>query len=202
MSLSPIAFSAVSAERELSSFKAWLAPRQFFGETEVVAEIHARPHMACLMAYTILMPAPDLYEWEFWVKGMFKADFVVGNNLSRKFVLVEFEDGDSNSLFKKGTKKYRYWSTRLERGFGQIIDWAWAKHSHPHDVTYTNAFNGKVVDSCYVVVCGRRPAVASMEEQRFDFRRSIKMNGIDFQLYTYDDMVNAMSDNVAALTAR
>lgn len=66
----------------------------------------------------------------------------------------------------------------------------------------TNSFGGKVVDSCYVVVCGRDPVVGTLEEQRFDFRRSIKMNGIDFQLYTYDDMANAMSDNLAGLLAR
>jgi hypothetical protein len=202
MGLVSIAFDPARAHAELSSFKAWLSSRAFFREVDVVAEIKARPQMACLLAYTIIMPAPDLFEFEFNIKGLFRADFVVGNDAARKFVLVEFEDGQSDSLFRGGTKQYRHWSPRLEHGFGQIIDWAWARHSHPSDAVLTNSFGGKVVDSCYVVVCGRDPVVGTLEEQRFDFRRSIKMNGIDFQLYTYDDMANAMSDNLAGLLAR
>lgn len=202
MALAPIVFDAASARAELSSFKTWLSVRPFFKENDVVAEIKSRPQMACLLAYTIIMPAPDLYEFEFNIKGLFRADFVVGNSGARKFVLVEFEDGQSDSLFRGGTRQYRYWSPRLEHGFGQIIDWAWAKYSHPTDVVLTNSFGGKVIDSCYVVICGRAPAAGTLEEQRFDFRRSIKLNGIDFQLYTYDDMVNAMSDNLVGLLAR
>lgn len=80
--------------------------------------------MACLLAYTITMPAPDLYKFEFTIKGLFRADLVVGNNKSRKFVLVEFEDGNHDSLFRGGRSQYRHWSPRLEHGFGQIIDWA------------------------------------------------------------------------------
>lgn len=116
--------------------------------------------MACLMVYTIPMPAPDLYQFEFAIKCLFRADLVVGNDKARQFVLVEFEDGQRDSLFKGGTKQYRYWSPRLEHGFGQVIDWAWAKHSHPTDIAFTNSFGGKVVEDSYVVICGRAPKKA------------------------------------------
>lgn len=158
--------------------------------------------MACLLAYTLPMPAPDLYSFEFGIKGLFKADFVVGNDKSRRFVLVEFEDAMATSLFKGGTKQYRHWSPRLEHGFGQIIDWAWAKQSHPSDPVLTNSFGGKIIEDCYVVVCGRSPKAGSLEEQRLDFRKSLKLHGISFQLYTYDDMINAMTDNLVGLLDR
>jgi hypothetical protein len=116
------------------------------------------------------MPSPDLFKFELGIKGLFRADLVVGNDKSRRFVLIEFEDGNNDSLFKGGTGQYRYWSPRLEHGFGQIIDWAWAKHSHPADPVFTNTFGGKVADDCYVVVCGRSPAPGTLEEQRFTFR--------------------------------
>ncbi len=114
----------MQANDELESFKAWLSLRPYFGEREAVVEIRTRPQMACLLAYTITMPAPDLYKFEFTIKGLFRADLVVGNNKSRKFVLVEFEDGNHDSLFRGGRSQYRHWSPRLEHGFGQIIDWA------------------------------------------------------------------------------
>jgi hypothetical protein len=48
-------------------FKTWISSRPYFGETEVVTEIKKRPQMACLLGYTILMPSPDLYKFEFGI---------------------------------------------------------------------------------------------------------------------------------------
>jgi len=198
-----IAFSAIQAQTELTSFSAWMAAHEYFGERVVLNEIAARPQMACLLGFTIMMPASDLIKFEFGIKGLFRADLAIGNDKSRQFVLVEFEGGEHDSLFKGGTRKYRRWSARLERGFGQVVDWGWAKHSHPGDAVFTSSFGGKVFDDCYIVVCGRNPPVGSLEEQRFDFRRTrVQLNGVPVRFYTYDNMVDAMTDNLAALLAR
>ena len=203
MTLDTVRFDASQAAAELASFRSWIAERPWFPEKAVVAEIAARRQMACLLGYTILMPAPDLIKFEFEVKGLFRADLVVGNGKSRKFVLVEFEDGKEDSLFRGGTRKYRYWSPRLEHGFGQVLDWGWAKHTHPGDVAFTNSFGGKVLDDCYVVVCGRNPKPGSLDEERFDFRRTrLHLSGVLLQLYTYNNLLDAMGDNLAPLLAR
>jgi hypothetical protein len=203
MNFDRIAFDSVKAAAELTSFKAWLAPRQYFSEAEIVREIAARYQMACLLGFTVLMPAPDLIKFEFGIKGLFRADLAIGNDKSRKFVMIEFEDGQHDSLFKGGTKQYRHWSPRLEHGFGQVLDWGWAKHSHPADAVFTNSFGGKVLDDCYVVICGRNPPAGSLEEQRFDFPRTrVRLNGVPAQFHTYDNMVDAMGDNLDVLLAR
>jgi hypothetical protein len=203
MNFEKIRFDARQAAAELDSFKAWLSARSHFSEREVVAEITSRRQMVCLLGYTILMPPPDLIKFEFQVKGLFRADLVIGNDKSRKFVLVEFEDGKEDSLFKGGTKSYRYWSPRLEHGFGQVLDWGWAKHTHPGDAVFTNSFGGRVLDDCYVVVCGRNPRPGSLEEERFDFRRTrLALNGVPLQLYTYDNLIDAMDDNLVPILAR
>ena len=203
MDFDRIRFDAAQAAIELASFKTWITARSYFSEMEVFKEIAGRRQMAFLLGYTILMPAPDLIRFEFAVKGLFRADLVVGNDKSRKFVLIEFEDGKEDSLFRGGTRKYRYWSPRLEHGFGQVLDWGWAKHTHPGDAGFTNSFGGKVLDDCYVVVCGRNPRIGSLEEERFDFRRTrLHLNGVPLQLYTYDNLVDAMEDNLAPLLAR
>ena len=200
MPLTSIAFDPQTASTELTSFKAWMAGRPFFPEREVVIEIKMRQHMACLFGYSILMPKPDLIQFEFAVRGLFRADLVVGNDASRKFILVEFEGGEANSLFSGGTANYRYWSRQIEHGFGQVIDWGWAKHDNPNDSMMLNAFGGRVADDGYVVVCGRSPAPGSIEEKRFDYRRSrLKLDGNTVQFLTYEDMANAMSDNLDAL---
>ena len=203
MNFDRIKFDAKQAAAELDSFKSWLFVRAHFSEKEVVAEIALRRHMACLLGFTILMPSPDMIKFEFQVKGLFRVDLVIGNDKSRKFVLVEFEDGNENSLFKGGTNNYRYWSPRLEHGFGQVLDWGWAKHTHPGDLAFTNSFGGRVLDDCYVVVCGRNPKPGSLEEERFDFRRTrLSLSGVPLQLYTYDNLIDAMEDNLAPILDR
>ncbi len=85
------------------------------------------------------------------------ADFVVGNNAARKFVLVEFENGQHDSLFKGGKSNYRYWSPRLEHGFGQIIDWAWVKHIYPMDPILVEVFRvGLLIVAMWLFVVAAR----------------------------------------------
>ncbi len=202
MAFERIAFNLAQAESQLASFKLWMVDRPYFSERDAVREIAARAQMACLLGYTIAMPTPDLIKFEFGIKGLYRADLVVGNDKSREFVLVEFESALDDSLFKGG-RNYRSWSPRLEHGFGQVVDWAWSKYSHPVDAVLANAFGGKIVRDCYVVVCGRSPAPGSMEEQRFDFRRSsISLNGVHVRFHTYDHMVDAMSGNLTPRLAR
>ncbi len=126
--------------------------------------------------------------------------FAIGNDGARSFVLIEFEGGEATSLFSGGTRHYRHWSRQIEHGFGQVVDWGWAKHDHPHDTAFTNAFGGKVVDDSYIVICGRDPAPGSIEERRFDFRRSrLALNGVTVRFFTYDGMVRAMRDNLDSI---
>ncbi len=90
----------------------------------------------------------------------------------------------------------------MGHGFGQVIDWGWAKHDHPHDSVFTSTFGGRVVDDSYVVICGRDPLAGSIEEKRFDFRRSrLKLSGVTVQFLTYDGMVKAMSDRLDGLNS-
>lgn len=192
-------FDPRQAETELASFRLWLSAHPVFKERAALAEIRARPHMACLLAFGF-MPTPDLIRFEFGVKGLFRADLAIGNNGPRSFVLIEFEGGEETSLFSGGTRQYRHWSREIEHGLGQVVDWAWAKHDHLHDTALTNAFGGKVVDDSYIVVCGRDPLPGSIEERRFDFRRSrLALSGVTVRFFTYDGMANAMSDNLDSI---
>ena len=198
---SSISFDLSIADTELSSFKAWLATKKFVGETEIVAEIKARTHMACLLASTLGLEAPDMIRFELALKGMFKTDLVLGNNASRKFGLIEFEDAEDTSIFKKGTGQYRYWSSRIEHGFSQIIDWAWVRQDHPNDTVLTNGFGGQITTSSYAVICGRDASLRDdVERKRFAHRRSsLKVEGHPALVMTYDEMVRAMDDSLTVL---
>jgi hypothetical protein len=199
--LHAISVDLKTATSELTSFKAWLATAGFVGETRIVAEIRSRPHMACLLAGTLGLSAPNLIRFELQMKGMFRTDLVLGNDGLRQFGLIEFEDAMPDSIFRKGTKQYRYWSPRIEHGFSQIVDWAWVRSDHPNDSVLVAGFGGRVVTSAYAVICGRTMSLRDdTEEKRFAHRRaSLKVEGQPALVLTYDEMVRYMEDNLSGL---
>ena len=194
-----IKFDLKLADGELTSFKAWLAGVRFVGETTIVKEIKSREHMACLLASTLGLQAPDMIKFELALKGMFRTDLVLGNNGTRRFGLIEFEDADANSIFKPGTSQYRYWSDRIEHGFSQIIDWAWVRADHPNDSVLVAGFGGSITASAYAVICGRDASLQDdVEHKRFRHRRDhLKIEGQTALVLTYDEMVRYMEDNLA-----
>lgn len=199
-SFDSIAFNLKRADIELASFKAWLAAVTFVGETAIVAEIKSRQHMACLLASTLGLPAPDMIKFELAMKGMFRTDLVLGNHGQRRFGLIEFEDAEATSIFRRGTTQYRYWSPRIEHGFSQILDWAWVRADHPNDSVLLSGFGGPITTSAYAVICGRDASLADdVERKRFKHRRDhLKVEGQPALVLTYDEMVRSMEDNLAA----
>lgn len=131
---------------------------------------------------------------------MFRTDLVLGNNGQRRFGLVEFEDAETTSIFKKGTVQYRSWSPRIEHGFSQIIDWAWVRSDHPNDSVLLAGFGGPITTSAYAVICGRDASlIDDVERKRFRYRRDhLKVEGQTALVLTYDEMVLTMDDNLAA----
>lgn len=196
-----IKFDVSVADAELLSFKTWFAGVGFVGEKAIVAEIKARPQMACLLSALLGIPAPDLIKFELQLKGMFRTDLVLGNDSSRQFALIEFEDAEATSIFKPGTKQYRYWAPRIEHGFGQVVDWAWVRSDHPNDATLVAGFGGVIRTSAYAVICGRDASLAdSIEWKRLNHRRdSLKIEGHPALVLTYDEMVRQMDENLATL---
>jgi hypothetical protein len=189
------------AETELASFKAWLGGVSFIGETAIVAEISQRPQMACLLSACLGLAVPNLIKFELQMKGIFRTDLVLGNDGRREFAFIEFEDAETNSIFKNGTKQYRYWAPRIEHGFSQVVDWAWVKSDHPNDSVLVSGFGGPIKATAYAVVCGRSASLKDdVERKRFSHRRSVmKVEGHPALVLTYDEMVGYMEDALATL---
>lgn len=72
-----IRFNLSNADTQLTRFKTWLAAQEFVGETAIADEIRTRPQMACLLASTLGLEAPDMIRFELALMGMFKTDFVL-----------------------------------------------------------------------------------------------------------------------------
>lgn len=191
-----LVWDVAKAETELDAFKVWLDGQTFIGEKAIVAEITTRPHMCGLLSAVAGISMPDRIKPELQLKGLFRTDLVLGNSRTREFALIEFEDAEEFSIFRKtkNQAQYRPWATRLEHGFGQIVDWAWLKGDAPNDVVLTNAFGGKIVASAFLVIVGRDAGIkGELEERRFLHRaNSVSIAGVKAHIWTYDAMVKSM----------
>jgi hypothetical protein len=94
------------------------------------------------------------YKHECQILNFFRADLVAGDAIDNRYLFVEFEDADPNSMFVKPRQTTRIadeWSTNLEHGYSQVIDWFWlledAKRLPQFDAVFgrTPAIAGLVV---------------------------------------------------------
>jgi hypothetical protein len=190
--LLPITLDLQAAEREFGQFKVWLDANRRFSETAVVKELKALPHLSSLIGYLKEgLGRPNVYKYEFEIQGVFRADLVVGNSITGKFVLVEFEGGEDNSIFgPSSTNQMRDWSRQLHHGFGQIVDWSWAKNDNQHTQVFKNAFGSEITSELYVLICGRRDSMSPVEVNRLQWRSDKTIiGGAKVLCMTYDDLV-------------
>jgi hypothetical protein len=199
--LIPLNLDLDTAEQEFAKFRRWIDANGRFSERAVLTELKQYPHLTALLGYLMSgLGKPNVYKYEFEIQGVFRADLVVGNSISANFVLVEFEGGEDYSLFgPSGTNQMRDWGRQLQHGFGQIVDWSWAKNDSQHTDIYKNAFGCERVSQLYVLVCGRQDSMSKVEANRLQWRSDKTIIGGEKVLcMTYDDLV-AFLDGTLAL---
>jgi hypothetical protein len=142
------------ASAQLDELKLWLDAHNEFIEREVVVELKARLDLCLLIQLAVGKGPPNRYKHELAIQGAFRADFVVGCTARRHFVLVEFEGGQRNSIFTRGTNQMRDWAPQLQHAFSQVSDWTWAKNDNQKSDLYRNAFGLPHFDETYLIICG------------------------------------------------
>lgn len=192
------------AESELAELKSFLQSNQTFSETAIIAELKKRLHLSSLIGSLIPgVKKPNRYKFEFSISGVFRADLVVGSSDQRAFVFVEFEDGNRNSLFGPGrTNQLRDWSRRLEHGFGQLIDWAWAIQDGKKTTLFRNAFGCDLAKAEFLLVCGRDSEMDQAERERFDWRSTnITVAGTRATTLTFDGLFSFLEAQIEAINS-
>jgi hypothetical protein len=92
-------------------------------------------------------------------------------------------------------RDYPRWSSRFERGFSQLLDWAWRiDHERQPSATLEAAFGTADPKVHYLLVIGRDQWIGDAGRARLHWRRL--HNGISGQrttIWTYDDLLNFVS---------
>ena len=190
------------AESELAEFKKFLDDNREFSETAVVKLLKSKLNLCCLMGSMMAeVPKADVYKFEYQILGLFCADFVVGHLQKQRFVLVEFEDGKKNSLFgPKATNQMRDWSSRFEHGFGQLIDWAWARADNGNSLVFQNAFECADMYPIFVLICGRDEFMDATEQKRLAWRtKNVAIGAAVTACLTYDDLFRFFQATIEAI---
>jgi hypothetical protein len=186
------------ASIQLDEFKAWLDAHDHFIERDVVAELRNRLDLCLLIYLAFGRGVPDRYKHEFTIQGAFRADFVVGCMTTRHFLLIEFEGGERNSIFKRGTNQMRDWAPQIQHAFSQVSDWTWAKNDNQKSDIYRNAFGLPHFSETYLIVCGRSRFVDSIEDSRLHWRSTKTMiSASPIYFWTYDDLYIQLSSYLA-----
>ncbi|MGO1074509.1 Shedu anti-phage system protein SduA domain-containing protein [Inquilinus sp. CA228] len=95
---------------------------------QVLPFFKARPHLCAALGLTNnAVELPDRWASELDLFGDFACDVAAGDSEANAYTLVEFEDAQELSIFSrlKAGKTMKQWSRRFERGFSQLVDWAW-----------------------------------------------------------------------------
>ena len=189
--LQPMTIDYSKADDELRLFKTWFAAQTFFAESAVIQQLRCHSNLCPLLAFLGGVVKPDVHKHEFEIQGVFRADYVVGDAVAKKFVLVEFEGGDRHSIFgPKSTNQMRHWGNDLQRGFSQISDWSWAKNDNQHTRTFQNAFGCDQMQETYLLVCGKDESLSDAEKSRLLWRHDKTIiSGSKILFMTYDDLV-------------
>ena len=188
---------------ELDEFGAMLQSGAPLSEAkEILPFVRRARHLAAAFGFANrALGAPDRLAIERPLFGSFRCDVAVGSAAARQFTLVELEDARENSVFEpvKG-RDYPRWSSRFERGFSQLVDWAWRiDHERQPSATLEAAFGTPDPRIHYLLVIGRDQWIGAAGRARLEWRHL--HNGISGQrttVWTYDDLFSFISDRLTA----
>jgi hypothetical protein len=192
-----VVFDPAQCRRELDQFAALLAAKQELSERDDLLPLfRSSPQLAAFIgtSFPNLGPA-DRVAFEFPVFGDFVADILIGNFESKTFCAIELEDARPNSVFGKGTGRATpEWGRRLERGFGQLVDWFFALDDHKNSAAFAKHFGYGHIDFFGMLLVGRSSDLAEHERTRLRWRSGrLSVNTHKVYCRTYDELCDSLN---------
>ena len=184
-------FDILEAERELSAFRFLLQGMDRLKEREhILTAFKGWPNLCAMFGqFHGQIRTADRIRREFAV-GPFRADLAVRLEGTRNFLFVEFEGARPGCIFRHSGRTIPEWSRDFEKGFSQIVDWAWAHDVHRTTPPFLNLF-GERPNCVGVLVIGRDGELADpVSRDRWGWRsRKVQADGWIVTLLTYDDLL-------------
>lgn len=131
----------------------------------------------------------DKFATEYDLFGDFSADFAIGDSSSKTYCFIEFEDAKKESIFVQNGKKYKLeFSSRLEHGLSQVIDWYY-KLANQSPADLEERFGSHVISYEGILIIGRDKYLDTTLKRRLEWRaRHTIVNSKLLQCYTFDEL--------------
>ena len=158
---------------QLKEFSKLLASKSILKERkDILPFFKARSDLSLLIAnYIPRTSQADRLSHEYQICGDFVADLVVGDSSTNHYLLVEFEDGRADSVFKrKGSKATPDWAPRFEGAYSQLVDWLWKLEDMRSTADFTNTFGSRRATFHGLIVIGKDMALSKQEADRLRWR--------------------------------
>jgi hypothetical protein len=133
--------------------------------------------------------------FEFDIFGDHVADLAIGDKKNNQYCFVEFEDATETSVFKKGPRAAREWSTRFEHGFSQLIDWTLWIENNRGTAGYVNRFGTSAIQFNLPLVIGRDKYVsaAGLRDRMIWRSEQVVVASRKVNCITFDKLYNDLS---------
>ena len=114
---------------------------------------------------------PSKFAHEYEIYGDFIADLVVGDSNTQHYLLIEFENGAPDSIFKKKQNKATpEWASRFEGAYSQLVDWLWKLEDMRTTADFQNTFGSRRAKFQGLIIIGKDMNLAPQEKDRLKWR--------------------------------
>ena len=128
--------------------------------------------------------------------GDYACDAASGDSKANAFTLIEFEDANEYSIFKKAAqgRSVRAWATRFEHGFSQLVDWAWRLADEGSKSTaYQMIFGSADATIHFMLIVGRDADLSDNDAARLRWRaRYVSFGSFKMACFTFDGVLELL----------
>lgn len=188
------------ASQELSAFISLLNTKKDLSEAGDLMPIFKQSDHLCALISTYVpqFVEPDKLAFEFDLFGDFACDIVIGDSKRGIYLLVELEDARPNSIFKQTTKYAPDWSTRLDHGYSQLIDWFWKLEDARQTLDFEHKFSTRSAVFHGLLLIGRMEGMSDREMARLKWRQDrVVVNSNKVGIITFDQLATDLAGRLS-----
>lgn len=187
-----LVFDPAQCLQEVTELGKWLERRPQVEEKKHILPFFRkrRQRSAFIALYNSNVIRLDRIAFEYPLFGDLTCDLVIGDSVKKAYCFIEFEDASPSSVFvKQGKKATREWSSRLDHGFSQIIDWFYKLDDLKKSDDFAARFGARSISYTGVLIIGRDHYFLPGEKERLVWRRTnVIVASQAIQVVTFDGL--------------
>jgi hypothetical protein len=200
------AFDGDRCRRQLNEFERLLTSRSSLDERKDILPFFMDRHDISILIseYFPAVGSPDVIAHEYPIYGHFRADLLIGDSVRHQYLLVEFENGTTKSIFRKISNKATVeWSPRFEHDFSQLVDWLWVLEDMRSTADFSHVFGSRNAKFHGLLVLGRGAMLNSREKARLEWRMDrVVVDSHKLSCVTFDQLYEDLNFWLSKLYAK